>query len=160
MTKPLRVLIVEDSDDDALLVLRALKANFPQLEHERVDSREGFLAKLNSQVWDALVVDHHLPSFDAFTVLQLVKAAQLDVPTIVVSGSIGEDVAVATMRAGAADYVMKSSLSRLGPALERELREAEARRKQREAERELRGDHASVPARVRSRHAVRRGRDV
>jgi PAS domain S-box-containing protein len=150
MTHSLRVLIVEDSDDDAQLTLRALKASFQQVQSERVDTQEALLDRLKHQQWDGLIVDHHLPGLDAFTVLQLIRDLGLDVPTIVVSGSIGEDLAVATMRAGAHDYVMKSSLQRLGPALERELREAEARRKQRESQRQLHKADVQFQTMVRS----------
>jgi PAS domain S-box-containing protein len=150
MTGPIRVLIVEDNDDDAQLVLRALKSTFAAVDYEVVESKEAFAQKLAQKKWDGLICDHHLPSFDAFTALQILKETELDLPTIVVSGSIGEDTAVATMRAGAHDYVMKSSLSRLGPALERELREAEARKKVREAERALRQADVRFKTVVRS----------
>src|SRR5690606_37511274 len=93
---------------------------------------------LRSETWDIILADHNMPDFDAPQALKILQAAQIDIPFIIVSGGIGEDVAVAAMKAGAHDYVMKGNPARLLPAVNRELREAEVRRKRREAEAMLR----------------------
>lgn len=133
-SRPLRVLVVEDSEDDALLVVRELRRSGYDVVHERVETRERMAAALDRAPWDVVLSDHSLPSFSDGGGLSLLHERGLDLPFIIVSGAIGEEVAVDAMRAGAHDYVMKGSLSRLVPALERELREAAARGRRREAE--------------------------
>ena len=135
MSKPLRLLIVEGSPDDALLVLRELRrAGFDPV-HERVETLGGLSAALSGASWDLIISDYGTQSFEA---LELVRHSDSDVPFIVVSGSVGEEAAVEAMKAGAQDYVMKGSLARLGSAVARELQEAESRRRYREAEEALR----------------------
>jgi len=138
MATPLRVLIVEDSADDAKLLLRELKRGGYAVTSERVDTAKDMRAALKKSEWDIVISDHQMPRFDSLAALKLVREQELDLPFIIVSGSIGEDVAVEAMKAGAHDYVMKDKLARLLPAIKRELREAEVRRKRRRAEKALR----------------------
>ena len=136
MTKPLRVLVVEDSEDDALLLVRELQRNDYEVECERVETGEAMDAALENQAWDIIIADYSMPHFSGLEALKLLQQSALDLPFIIVSGAIGEDVAVEAMKAGAHDYLIKGNLIRLGPAVERELREAEVRRKRKQAEEE------------------------
>lgn len=128
MTRPLRVLILEDSEDDALLILRHLRAAGFEPDHARVDTPDGFRAALSEREWDIILSDYTMPRFKAPDALSLLRETGKDIPFIVVSGSIGEETAVEIMKAGAADYVMKERIRRLGPAVAREVREAGIRR--------------------------------
>src|ERR1051325_1477972 len=134
MGDALRVLMVEDSADDALLVTRELQRAGHQLEFERVDTASALQAALDRQAGDLTIADHSMPGFSGFAALTLVRERGLDVPFIFVSGTLGEDVAVEAMKAGANDYVVKGNLKRLLPAMERELREAQVRWARRRAE--------------------------
>jgi len=125
--RPLRVLLVEDSQSDALLLVHTLKRGNFGPAWERVDTREAMQSNLEKRVWDLILADHSMPGFSAPEALELVKRRNLDIPFIIVSGHIDEDTATAAMRAGAHDYVMKDRLARLVPAVERELREADVR---------------------------------
>ena len=138
MTKvSLRVLIVEDSEFDAQVMITLLrKAGYDPLV-KRVETAPEMTCALAEQAWDIILADYNLPSFDAVSALQLLQRSRLDLPFIIVSGGIGEDIAVAAMKAGAHDYLMKGNLSRLAPAVERELREASNRRNQRQSEQAL-----------------------
>ncbi len=136
MSIPIRLLIVEDSEDDAVLMLLELQRNGYEPTSERVDSAEAMSAALDRQTWDLIISDYSMPRFSMSTALTMVQEKGLDLPFIVVSGAIGEEAAVAAMRAGAHDYVMKGNIARLAPAVERELREAEMRRERRRAEKE------------------------
>ncbi|MBN1345084.1 MAG: response regulator [Phycisphaerae bacterium] len=136
MQRPLNVLIVEDSEDDAMIVLRELRRGGFDPTWRRVDSASSLGAAMVDGRWDLIVADYNMPGFDAIRALEQVRAQSPDLPFIIVSGAIGEDVAVEAMRAGANDYVMKERLGRLVPAVERELREAETRRQSRRAEAE------------------------
>ena len=127
----IRVLIVEDSTDDAELVLRQLQRAGYDPVTERVQTAEAMKAALEREDWDLVVSDYSMPQFDAPTALHLLNQSGRDVPFIVVSGSIGEDVAVAMMKTGAHDYILKQNLTRFVSAVQRELREAENRRQQR-----------------------------
>ena len=138
MTAPLRVLIVEDFEDDALLVQRELRRGGLELAAQRVDSKEAMRAALDQEKWDIILCDYNMPHFSAPEALALWKEMGQDIPFIVISGTVGEDVAVATMKAGAHDYLMKDNLTRLVPAVKRELQEARERRRRRQAEQELR----------------------
>ncbi len=136
---PLRVLLVEDSEDDALLVLRELRRGGYRVSHERVDTAGGMLAALEERDWDLVVSDHAMPGFSAPAALQMLREGGWpDVPFVIVSGHIGEDAAVEVMKAGAHDYVPKDNLARLALVVERALREAEERRQRRRAREELR----------------------
>jgi len=124
---PLRVLIAEDSEDDALLLVRELRRGGYELSYERVASAAAMAAALDRQGWDLVIGDHSMPHFSGLTALSLVRERGLDVPFICVSGTISEEMAVAAMKAGANDWVTKGQLKRLLPAIERELREARGR---------------------------------
>jgi len=139
MGAPLRVLLVEDSENDALLLLRQLKRGGYEPSSRRVDNAGEMAAALEDQAWDLVISDHSMPSFNSLAALDLVRGKGfVDLPFIIVSGRIGEDAAVSAMKAGAHDYLMKDNLARLNSAIERELREAEVRRRRREAEAALR----------------------
>jgi PAS domain S-box-containing protein len=142
----LRVLIVEDREDDALLLLRLLRRAGYDLTFERVDTAEATEAALDRQTWDIIIADYTLPEFNGLGALALTKERGLDLPYVVVSGSIGEDIAVAAMKAGAHDYIMKNNLTRLVPAVERELREAEVRRARKRAEDTLQENYQIMQA--------------
>lgn len=138
MTKPLHILLVEDSDDDAALVTRALQKHGLSFTAKRVETAPDFESALTEGGIDAILADFSLPRFSGIEALRIARVQDVDVPFILVSGTIGEHVAVEAMRAGAHDYVMKQNLARLGPALERELAEAEVRRARSRAEMEIR----------------------
>ncbi|NLX03783.1 MAG: PAS domain-containing protein [Phycisphaerae bacterium] len=138
MAEPLRALIVEDSEDDATLVGYQLTAAGYELITTRVETAEAMHRALDEREWDAVIADYSLPRFSAPKALALMRERGLDLPFIIVSGAIGEETAVEAMRAGAHDYIMKHNLTRLAPAVERELREARVRRERREAEEALR----------------------
>lgn len=127
MTDPLRVLIVDDSDDDAMLVVNELRRGGFDPEYEQVDTPDDMALALLKREWDLIITDHNMPGFNSTDVLSMVKRAGLDIPSIIVSGYISEDTAVEAMRDGAQDYVMKDNLKRLLPAIERELQEAKSR---------------------------------
>jgi signal transduction histidine kinase len=131
MTAALRVLHVEDAADDGELVLLELEAAGYQVDYQRVETAASMEAALASPR-DVVVSDFNLPSFDAYGALRLLQASGQDIPFIVVSGVIGEMVAVSLMKSGAHDYVMKGQLARLAPAIEREIREAAVRRQRRQ----------------------------
>ena len=135
---PLRVLIVEDSENDALLLVRELRRGGYEPSFERIDSAEAMQKALEWENWDLVVTDHNMPVFSSTEAIALLKKSGKDIPFIIVSGSIGEDVAVAAMKQGAHDYIMKNNLARLVPAIERELREAQTRHAHREAEEAIR----------------------
>jgi len=127
----LRVLIVEDNDNDALLLLRELERAGYAPQHRHVQNAEDLSEALDSQSWHIILSDYRMPRFDGLAALKIVQDKGLDIPFIIISGTIGEDVAVAAMRAGAHDYLMKGKLKRLGPAIERELGDARTRRQHR-----------------------------
>jgi PAS domain S-box-containing protein len=135
----LKVLIVEDSEDDALLLARRLRKGGYDPTWERVDTPEDMGAALDGRSWDLVISDHSMPAFSSSAALGLLRSKGfVDLPFIIVSGNIGEDAAVAAMKAGAHDYLMKDNLARLNTAIERELRDAEVRRERRRAEVALR----------------------
>jgi len=124
MTKELKVLLVEDSEEDSLLMLRELcRGGYTPLQR-RVDTATDLRQALQDQKWDIVLSDYRMPTFDAPGALQLLHESGQDIPFIIVSGKIGEDLAVAAMKSGANDYLMKGNLARLVPVVERELREA------------------------------------
>jgi|RhiMethySRZTD1v2_1073278.scaffolds.fasta_scaffold04059_3 diguanylate cyclase (GGDEF)-like protein len=137
MANTLRVLLIEDSEDDAALVVRELARGGYQVSFRRVDTRETLLAALDDARWDAAIADFSMPQFSGTAALALVRQFDPELPFIFVSGTMGEDAAVAGMRGGAQDYITKSSLKRLVPAVERELREVASRRCRRQAEERL-----------------------
>jgi diguanylate cyclase (GGDEF)-like protein len=133
----LRVLLIEDSEDDAMLVVRALKGGGFDVASERIDTASGLKAALNRQPWDLAIADFSMPGFSGSAALAIVREHDADLPFIFVSGTIGEDVAVAAMRTGAHDYIIKGNLTRLVPAVERELRDAAVRRDRTRAEQRI-----------------------
>ncbi len=137
MGKPLRVLVVEDSPDDVELLLRELRSGGYDPTYERVQTAKAMTAALAKQTWDIVIADYTMPDFSAPAALELLQKSGFDLPFIIVSGVIGEEVAVEAMKAGAQDCIMKYNLKRLLPAVERELREAEGRRDRRKAEERL-----------------------
>ncbi len=146
MTTPLRVLIVEDVPSDAKLVLLALRAINQTIESQRVEDAPSMLAALQTKNWQLVISDWSLPKFSALAALELVRASGLDLPFIIVSGTIGEEAAADAMRTGANDYVLKSNLARLAPAVERELREVQSRRDRQRVDEALRAQEARFRA--------------
>lgn len=134
MTKQLRLLLVEDSEDDTELLLRELRKGGYAVVCHRVDNGADLESALAHENWDLIITDHNLPGFNSQGVLAAVKQSQLDIPVIIVSGSIGETIAVDAMKNGASDYIMKDNLTRLAPAISRELRETQARTEHRRAQ--------------------------
>lgn len=137
MSKPLKVLFVEDSEDDVLLMVFELRRGGFDPVFERVSSASEMELALDGPTWDVILCDHVLPRFGSFEALKLIKEREVDIPFIIVSGAMGEEVAVEAMRAGAHDYLIKGKLIRLAPTIERELREALNRKERREAEQKL-----------------------
>lgn len=138
-TRSLRVLIVEDSEEDALLLLRELRRGGYDPASTRVYTEDDMRAALDRGTWDIVVCDHSMPAFDSSGALGVLhERGYLDIPFMIVSGNIGEEAAVAAMRLGAHDYFMKDNLARLNTAIDRELREAENRRERRRAREALR----------------------
>lgn len=134
MPEALRTLIIDDSEDDALLVARHLKKSGYDLQWERVETTEEMSSALSEKKWDIILSDYSMPDFTVRGALKLLDEYGLDIPFIVVSGTIGEEIAVETMKAGAHDFFVKGKLTRLPVAIEREVREAESRRSRRDAE--------------------------
>src|SRR5213594_2520150 len=134
MQVPLRVLIAEDSEDDARLLLRELQHAGYQPTYERVDTPAAMTSALDRHAWDLVIGDYSMPAFSGPAALALLRARDLDTPFIFVSGTIGEDVAVEAMKAGAQDFLTKGNLRRLIPAIQRGLRDTEARRERRRAQ--------------------------
>ncbi|MET0404197.1 MAG: response regulator [Cystobacter sp.] len=133
----LKLLLVEDLEDDALMVLRELRRGGYEVSHTLVDTAEDFNRALDQGPWDVVIADYALPRFDALAAFQLVKQRGLDVPFLIVSGQMGEDTAVAAMKAGVHDFLLKDRLGRLGPAIARELREARLRAERRSMQEQL-----------------------
>ncbi len=131
---PLHVLIVEDSEDDALLLLSELRRGGYSPDYALVDNEADMKIALDSRNWDIVITDHRLPNFNSRDALHVAITHNEDIPVIIVSGSIGEDYAVNIMRSGANDYLLKDNLARLVPVVERELRETASRKARRKAE--------------------------
>ena len=138
MSKPLAVLIVEDSESDAQIIVRLLNKAGYAVVSEQVDTAELLRAALAKRAWDIVISDYNLPQFDGSAALAVLQAAGLDIPFIAVSGTMGEETAVAMMRAGAHDYLTKGHLGRLVPAIERELAQAKVRSERRLADESIR----------------------
>src|SRR5215207_7579218 len=137
MSTQLRILLIEDSEDDARLVLREVQRGGYEVEFERVETAEAMRSALARQAWDLIICDFSLPRFSAPKALELLKDSDFDLPFIIVSGTIGEESAVNALKAGAHDFIIKGNFARLIPAIQRELKEAEVRRERMEREREL-----------------------
>lgn len=137
MGRPLQVLMVEDVEADALLVLRELARGGFDVTHERVETHEAMGAALARRAWDVVICDHSLPRFSAPEALALLKSRNLDLPFIIVSGTVNEEIAIDSLHAGAADFIAKGKLARLNPAIERELRDVALRAEQAKLEKHL-----------------------
>ncbi len=134
MGLPLRVLIVEDSEDDATLLVRELRRGGYEPTFVRVDTPDAMKSALTNQTWDIVISDYVMPKFSGIAALKLFQESGIDLPFIIMSGKIGEDFAVEAMKAGAHDYIVKGKTARLIPAIQREMREAEVRRGRKRAE--------------------------
>lgn len=138
MSTTVKVLIIEDSEDDALLEIRALKKGGFAPVYERVETAAELAKALAEQTWDVIFCDYSLPHFDAIQAIAVYKETNVDIPFIVISGAVGEETAVECLRLGAHDYIMKGNLSRLVPAMKREIIEAAVRREHKLTEEKLR----------------------
>ncbi len=134
MSKSLKVLLVEDMENDALLILRELRKQGYEPLHERVDTAEAMTSALERESWDIILTDHSMPAFSSGAALEIRRQKAPLLPIVLVSGTIGEEATVEAVRAGIADFVNKDNLSRLVPAIERVLREAENRSRREQAE--------------------------
>jgi hypothetical protein len=137
MSEQLRVLLVEDLEGDAALMVRLLEKSAYTVYAERVEDAGAMREALANRKWDVILADYRLPNFDGPAALRILRETGEDLPFIIVSASIGEALAVELMRSGAHDYIMKSNMARLAPAVEREIREARVRRERRQAEERL-----------------------
>src|SRR5690348_1680026 len=134
MSDPLRVLIVEDSVNDTFFIVRELQRGGFNVEFERVETAASMQTALETQPWDLVISDYAMPLFGGAAALALFQQQSLDIPFIVVSGVMGEELAVEMVKAGANDYVMKDRISRLVQAVRHELRVAQDRRRRRQTE--------------------------
>jgi len=137
VSKPLRALVVEDSELDAALLVRELRRGGYDLSFARVETADAMQAALDNQSWDVVLSDYSMPHFSAPAALALVRGRELDLPFIIISGTVGEETAVASLRAGAHDFLVKGSLARLLPAIEREICEAGQRREKKKMQEQL-----------------------
>jgi PAS domain S-box-containing protein len=134
----LRVLTIDDSEDDVLLVIRELKRGGYNPLYERVETASAMKKALQDKKWDIILCDYKMPNLDGPSAITLLKETNIDIPIIIVSGNIGEDTAIECMHRGAQDYIMKSNLSRLCPAITREIEEAKNRQNKKQVEEQLR----------------------
>lgn len=137
MSQSLRILFVEDSEDDVTLLVRFLKQGGYSFDFTRVDTLEMLRASIDENRWDVIIADYVLPKLSGLEALHFIKQRDPDIPFILVSGAIGEDIAAEAMKAGAHDYILKNNLTRLIPAIDRELKESKIRRNNRKAEAQL-----------------------
>ena len=144
MAKRLAILIVEDSESDAQLIVRLLKKSGYDFLFRVVETAAQMHAALTQEPWDIVISDYSLPQFNGHAALRLLQETGMDIPFIAVSGTMGEETAVTMMKSGAHDYLMKSNLARLAPAVERELRDADTRRERWRAEEALRQSTADL----------------
>jgi diguanylate cyclase (GGDEF)-like protein/PAS domain S-box-containing protein len=144
VSKPVRVLVVEDSEDDAKAAVRLLQRGGFEVQFERVDTAYALEEALSRHSWDAVIADQRMPHFTGLQALKIVRENGSDIPFILVSGTVGEEIAVDVMKAGANDFVLKRNLSRLAPVIERELREAANRAAHRHAQHKLRVSEAAL----------------
>ncbi len=153
MLKDPRILVVEDSQDDLFLLEHEIRKGGCEPVIRRVETAEEMDRALREEQWDIIISDYIMPRFGGLEALEVLKATGLDIPFIIVSGKIGEDIAVEAMKAGAHDYIVKGNLGRLMPAVERELREAETRVRNKAAEEELKRYHEHLGELVEERTA-------
>jgi DNA-binding NtrC family response regulator len=149
----LRVLIIEDSEDDALLLAREIRRGGYEPVYELIETSEAMKSALAREKWDVVISDYVMPGFSGLEALDILKQSGIDLPFIIVSGNIGEDIAVGAMKAGAHDYILKGNPARLVPAIERELREAETRRQRRMADEALKRAYEELEVKVKERTA-------
>jgi signal transduction histidine kinase len=163
---PIHILMLEDNDTDAELVLHTLRSGGIEFSSEQVENRPGFTRALERSPPDVILSDYSLPSFDGYAALAIAQDRCPDVPFLFVTGTLGEDVAIETVKKGATDYVLKHRLSRLVPSVQRALREAAERRERRRAEEQLRESHERLRAlsvylqHVREEERIRIAREV
>lgn len=138
MKTPLKVLIIEDSEFDTIMLVNVLRQAGYEPVYKRVETADDMREALAQGGWDLVISDYTMPRFSMWDALEIIKNSSLDIPFLIVSGGIGEDTAVSAMKAGAHDYIMKGNLSRLGPAVARELRDAATRAAKKRAEEALR----------------------
>jgi PAS domain S-box-containing protein len=144
MDKPLNILFVEDSEDDTVLILRKIKMHYKVSSWERVDTPKTFEMAIDKKQWDLIISDQSMPYFNPLMALKILKKKGLDIPFILVSGTIGEEAAVDVLRAGAHDFIQKGNTARLIPAIERELLEAQTRAERRAAVASLRRSEETI----------------
>jgi PAS domain S-box-containing protein len=132
--KSIYVLIIEDSENDVLLIIRELKKGGYNPVYERVETAVAMKKALQEKEWDIILCDYKMPNFSALSAIAALKKENINIPIIIVSGTIGEETAVECMRLGAHDYIMKTNMSRLCPAVDRELKEKKVRDKHKEVE--------------------------
>ncbi len=137
MKKKLKILLIEDSSDDAELLMMGLNKQNLHADYNRVYTGKDLLEALEKEEWDIFLSDFMMPGFDGLEALKICKKKYPDIPFIIISGTIGEDIAVSAMKLGASDYLMKNNLQRLFPAIERELKEAAIRKEKRKVEEDL-----------------------
>jgi two-component system, cell cycle sensor histidine kinase and response regulator CckA len=154
MDIPLRVLIVEESEDSALPLLRELDKGGYTVESARVETAEGMRLALRDRDWDVAIVRYRLGDFGALAALELIDNQQIDLPTIVISDTMGESAAVGVMNAGARDYIVRENLTRLVPAVEREVKEAKQRQQGLQLEEALRQSRAALQQQLAREHLV------
>ncbi|MFW6232983.1 MAG: PAS domain S-box protein, partial [Bacteroidota bacterium] len=151
MENELKILIIDDSEDDVLLMLRELRKNGLKFEHKLICSAEELKTELETNKWHIVLCDYHMPGFSGLDALRLFKETGLDIPFIIISGAVGEQIAVDAMREGAHDYLLKDNLIRLVPAIERELKDADNRRRRRKADEEIQQLNRELENRVEER---------
>src|ERR1035437_5331942 len=125
--KRIRLLIIEDSDDDLFILVRTLKIMEYEPVYERILNEVQMRNALKSSIWDLIIADYVLPNFNASAALKILQEENMDIPFIIVSGTISEEIAVNVLKSGASDFMSKNNLSRLGTVIERELREVKVR---------------------------------
>ena len=138
MTKKVRILLIEDSEDDAILLERQLQKSNLDIEMKRVCTSDEMQQALDESTWDGIICDYMMPEFSVNDAMGVIRSKGIDIPFIIVSGTISDETAVEMMKAGAHDFLTKNNLSRLVPALEREIIEAKSRHQRRVAEEALR----------------------
>ncbi|MGE3547449.1 MAG: PAS domain S-box protein, partial [Kofleriaceae bacterium] len=146
MKRPLRVLIAEDNDDDCELLLLELNRGEYEVRHQRIQTEAEMRNALATDSWDVVLSDYSMPQFSAPAALSVLKESGLDIPFIIISGTIGEEIAVDALKSGAHDFMVKNRLARLRPAIDRELRELEGRRRSAEAQQSQRNAEARFRA--------------
>ncbi len=137
MIQDLKLLLIEDNDDDALLLERILKKDGFNLEIKRIQSEEEMLQAISEETFDIVISDYSLPKFSGPRAFEIFKTKKIDIPFILLSGNVGEDIAVSMMKAGVHDYIMKENLKRIIPAIKRELEESKVRREKKQAQQQL-----------------------